>query len=218
VKRSVPLLIVFVIGTFLLASYFFDFTLPGTSITLKQGASTVNNWGVIITAFAVGLASINLLRIHGAKIINQRSGWINSAILILTMFVFIIVGIYSRSNPDNEAAARLFSNLFNYAYSPFSATMYSMIAFYVASASYRAFRMRSLEATLLLSAAVLVMLGNAPIAEQVWAQFPVIGKWLLTVINTTGQRGIAIGVAIGGFATSLRILLGFDRGHLGQGD
>lgn len=211
-KRSVPLLIVFIVGSILLATYFFQ------NPTLDQARALLTNWGVIITAFAVGLASVNILRIHTARIANRRSGWFNSVALIITMFTFIIVGIYSRHNPQNTAAAELFSNLFDYAYSPFSATMYAMLAFYVASASYRAFRMRSFEATLLLAAAVLVMLGNAPIAEQIWAKFPVIGNWLLTVINTTGQRGIAIGVAIGGFATSLRILLGFDRGHLGYGE
>lgn len=211
-KRSFPLLIVFVVGTFLLTTYFFE------APTLESGGKMLNSWGVIVTAFAMGLASINIIRIHANRIANQRSGWVNSLALLATMFIFIGVGIFSRHNPTNVAAKELFSNLFNYAYSPFSATMYAMIAFYVASASYRAFRMRSLEATLLLSAAVLVMLGNAPIAEQIWDKFPLIGKWLLTVINTTGQRGIAIGVAIGGFATSLRILLGFDRAHLGQGD
>lgn len=211
-KRGIPLLIVFVVGSLLLTTYFFK------NPTLDQARSLLTNWGVIVTAFSVGLASVNILRIHSARIANRRSGWGNSVVLILTMFIFIVVGIYSRHNPSNEAAAQLFSNLFDYAYSPFSATMYAMIAFYVASASYRAFRMRSFEATLLLTAAVLVMLGNAPIAEQTWDKFPVIGNWLLTVINTTGQRGIAIGVAIGGFATSLRILLGFDRGHLGYGE
>lgn len=211
-KRSVPLLIVFIVGSFLLATYFFE------NPTLDLAGNMLTNWGVIVTAFTFGLASVNILRIHSARIANQRPGWINSVALIVTMFTFIGVGIYSRHNPSNEAAAKLFSNLFDYSYSPFSATMYAMIAFYVASASYRAFRMRSFEATLLLTAAVLVMLGNAPIAELFWSKFPVIGRWLLSVINTTGQRGIAIGVAIGGFATSLRILLGFDRGHLGQGD
>lgn len=211
-KRSVPLLIIFVVGTFLLITDFFE--VPA----LDGGATMLNNWAVVVTAFAMGLASINIIRIHSSRIANKRPGWINSLALLVTMFTFIGVGIFSRHNPSNVAAAELFSNLFNYAYSPFSATMYAMIAFYVASASYRAFRMRSLEATLLLSAAVLVMLGNAPIAEQIWAKFPVIGNWLLTIINTTGQRGIAIGVAIGGFATSLRILLGFDRAHLGQGE
>lgn len=143
-KRSVPLLIVFVVGTFLLATYFFE------NPTLDKGGSMLTNWGVIVTAFTMGLASINIIRIHAARIANRRPGWLNSVALLLTMFIFITVGIYSRHNPGNAAAAELFSNLFNYAYSPFSATMYAMIAFYVASASYRAFRMRSVEATLLL--------------------------------------------------------------------
>lgn len=211
-KRNVPLIIVFVVGFLLLSTYFFE------NEALDSAGSMLTNWGVIVSAFALGIASINIVRIHSARISNRRPGWINSVALLLTMAIFISVGIYTRHNPSNEAAAELFSNLFTYAYSPFSATMYAMIAFYVASASYRAFRMRSFEATLLLSAAILVMLGNAPIAEGIWDQFPVIGNWLLTVINTTGQRGIAIGVAIGGFATSLRILLGFDRGHLGQSE
>lgn len=215
-RRTVPLVIVFVIGILLLSSYFFNFKMGSTD--LKATASTITNWGVVVAAFAVGLASVNLVRIHAAKIQRMRPGWYNSLALIGTMTLFIVVGIYARHNPGSKAAAALFKNLFDYAYSSFGSAMFAILAFYVASASYRAFRMRSFEATLLLVAAVLVMLGNAPIGALIWGKFPVIGTWLLNVVNMTGQRGIAIGVAIGGFATSMRVLLGFDRGHLGIGD
>lgn len=215
-RRTVPLVIVFVIGVILLSSYFFNFKVGDSD--LKTISNTITNWGVVVSAWAVGLASVNLVRIHSAKVQRMRPGWVNSAALIGTMALFIVVGIYSRHNPDSKAAAALFQNLFDYAYSPFGSAMFAILAFYVASASYRAFRMRSFEASLLLFAAVLVMLGNAPIGALVWSKFPVIGNWLLSVINMTGQRGIAIGVAIGGFATSMRVLLGFDRGHLGIGD
>lgn len=211
-RRGVPLAIVFIVGTLLLLNYFV------ANDTLKATSTNLVSWGVIVSAFAVGLASVNLVRIHANKVARKRSGWGNSVVLVLTMAIFIIVGITNKLYPDNEAAKVLFKNLFDYSYSPFGSAMFAILAFYVASASYRAFRMRSLEATLLLVAAVLVMLGNAPIGELIWSKFPVIGNWLLTVINMTGQRGIAIGVAIGAFATSMRILLGFDRGHLGQGD
>lgn len=216
-RRTAPLVIVFVVGFLLLLSYFFNFKISaGTD--LKMMASTITNWGVIVAAFAVGLASVNLVRIHSAKIQRMRPGWYNSLALVGTMALFVIVGIYARHNPGNKIAVALFKNLFDYAYSSFGSAMFAILAFYVASASYRAFRMRSFEASLLLVAAVLVMLGNAPIGALIWSKFPVIGTWLLNVVNMTGQRGIAIGVAIGGFATSMRVLLGFDRGHLGIGD
>ena len=67
----------------------------------------------------------------------------------------------------------------------------------------------------MLIAAILIMLGKAPVGEMIWSKFPTISTWLMDIPNTVGQRAIMIGAAIGGFATSLRILLGIERGHLG---
>jgi len=217
-RRTVPVAIVSVVGFILLASYFFNFNIPGTSTNLKGLSSEITDWGIIVAAFAVGLASVNLVRIHLAKVTRKKPDWIHSLALLITLFLFIVVGVYSKHNPSSQGAKDLFQNLFDYSYSPFGSAMFAILGFYVASASYRAFRMRSFEASLLLAAAVLVMMGNAPIGTLIWSKFPVIGNWLLSVINMTGQRGITIGVAIGGFATSIRVLLGFDRGHLGIGD
>jgi len=216
VRREIPLAITFVIGIVLLSSYYFTGTLPGTSWTLANVSKDITTWGVVVSAFAVGLASVNLVRIHGNKIARRRTDWVHSVALLATMFAFIAVGIFNKHNPTNTASAALFRNMFDNIYSPLGAAMFAIIAFYVASASYRAFRARSVEASFLLAAAILVMLGSAPIGNLIWSKFPVISKWMLDVVNTSGQRGIAIGLAIGGFASSVRILLGLDRGHLGE--
>ena len=62
----------------------------------------------------------------------------------------------------------IFVWLFNYVQVPMDATMFSLLAFFIASAAYRAFRARTLEATLLLAAALIVMIGNAPVGDLIW--------------------------------------------------
>ena len=214
-RREVPLIITFVIGILLIATYILQGPILGGEYTWAILNADITNWGVLVSAFAVGIAAVNLTRIHGSKITNQRPGFVNSIALIGTMVIFIAVGVFNK-HFGTEGTRSLFQNMFDYILSPLGAAMFAIIAFYVASASYRAFRARSTEAKMLLVAAILMMLASAPIGALIWNKFPVIGKWLLDVVNMAGQRGIRLGVAIGGFAASMRILLGIDRGHLGS--
>jgi len=85
----------------------------------------------------------------------------------------------------------------------------------VVSAAFRAFRMRNVEATLLLGAAIIVMLAAAPIGAWISDDLVDLGQWILDIPNNAGRRAIMMGAAIGAIATSLRIVLGLERSHLG---
>ena len=105
--------------------------------------------------------------------------------------------------------------IFLNALSPFMATMFSLIGFFIASAAFRAFRARSTEATLLLIAAVIIMLGQTPIGQMLWQGIPDIMVWIFSVPNAAAKRAILFGIAMGSIAFSLRIIFGIERAYLG---
>ena len=215
-RKEVPLAITLIVGLIVMFSGFTSGPVPGLGISFPDLFKLyVSPWMTIVSAFALGLASVNLLIIHSRNIQRRRDNWIYSVIMIATIVVFGGVRSFVEITAHKGAAAT-YSLLYTYILSPLMAGQWAFLGFYVASASYRAFRARNLDATVLLISATLVMLGAAPVGAVIWNQFPTIQRWLLNVPNMTGQRGIVIGAAIGSFVTGLRVLLGLERGHLGE--
>jgi hypothetical protein len=119
--------------------------------------------------------------------------------------------------------------LYEYAFKPLTATMFAMLAFYVASAAFRAFRAKNLEAMLLLGTAFIILLGRtyagvwltsflAPDGPLSGLRLENVTVTIMKVFNTAGNRAIMIGIALGIASTSLKVLLGVDRSYLGGGE
>ena len=116
---------------------------------------------------------------------------------------------------------------YEYALKPLTATMFALLAFYVASAAFRAFRYKNFEALLLLLTAFIILLGRTYSGVWLTSGLPDwlsglkienLSLFILQVINTAGNRAIMIGISLGIVSTSLKILLGVDRSYLGSGD
>ncbi len=106
--------------------------------------------------------------------------------------------------------------LFNYIFAPCNATMFALLAFFITSAAFRAFRLRNVESGLLLGAAMLVMMGTIPLGaelSQTWLYR--LQEWILSVPTVAGRRAIMMGAALGAVAIGLRVILGLERSHLG---
>lgn len=209
IRRSVPLVITFIAGLLVIGDYYFKVKAFNDFIT--QWMKFVNVAG----SFAVIIGYVTLTRIHARRLNQRREGWYNSLALLVGMYAFFLLGVVF--SEGKFTAHPTYTYWFNNLYVPLDATIFSMLAFYIVSAAYRAFRVRTAEATVLLISAVIVMLGRAPIGPAVWPTFGPITSWIMAVPNNAGMRGITIGIALGVMSMGLRVLLGRERGYLGPG-
>ena len=186
-KREIPMLITVIAGL----GYLLFFFIPHWPFNMI--GEMFQNWLIIIAAFAILLGVGSLIKVHGNRISRKTEGWPFSIILLGALFTNALLGIFL-----GIEAGTPYDYIFKNFYTPMGSTMFSLLAFFIASAAFRAFRAQSKEATMLLVAAFFVMLGRVPLGEWLWTGFPDIADWIMNVPTTAGQRAIMIGAALGG--------------------
>jgi hypothetical protein len=196
----------FVSGAAMIISFFMP--------VLQGMQDMLNKWAIIVSSFSLLLGMGSILMVNIQKISRKHADAPYAVVLLIALFTMMFLGIFFGVRPgDSRLETINLENLFDYLFQmvmmPMSSTMFSLLAFFVASAAYRAFRARTPEATLLLVAAFIVMLGQVPIGNF-WI-IPQLKDFIMETINTAGQRAIMIGAALGVVAVSLRILLGIER-------
>ncbi len=223
-KRTVPLIITLVVGSVLVLADFIPHEPIGG---LGDDFSLYFD---IIAVFAFLLGAGNLVRVHVNKINRKREDWPFSIVTLTGFGVMLLAGLTKWGNPDGiqgdvAAFGSLFNELYMYIFTPLQASMFALLAFFVGSASYRAFRAKNLEATILLIASFVILMGRTPFGLWLtgglegglaWLQLPNLANWIMDVPNLAGQRAIMIGIALGVISMSLRVILGVERTYLGQ--
>jgi len=208
---------------------------------LQDAVTAVGDLSNTLTAFLLGLGIYSLLRIHSKRLFSGHKDSFFSAILLFSMVLMIVFGYWDWY--DNKFAADAAQYQFeahwhwwNYAnyflfdglLQQMDAAMFSIIAFYILSAAYRAFRIRSVEATVLLATALIVMLSLMGAVEFFWNngvdslghgnlfmdnfKLTEISKWIRDTFQNSGLRALDFGVGLGALAMGLRLWLSLERG------
>lgn len=210
-KRTVPLIIAFVIGIMMTGQYY----VPGKAS--QDLLEITTRWDRIIAGFAVFIGAYSLLHLHWSKIKQKVEGWGYSVFMFIGTIGTIYFGLYNGGELfwNDKQDNTMFDWIYYYIQVPAGATIFSILAFFIASAAYRTFRARTWESTILLITAILVMIGRVPIGTLIYNQLPIVADWIMAVPNLAAKRGILLGVSLGAIATSLKIIFGIEKAYLG---
>jgi len=203
VKDVIPVLVTYFIGAVMMIEFFF---VAPWAISVS---ASIRSWTPVITAFAVIVGTVNLVLVHGKNISRKTVGWYRSIVLLASFLVTAVLGLTVGQGASSYMF--IFDNILN----TVGSTMFALCAFYIGSSAFRAFQARNLQATVLLVSGVLVMIGRVPIGEYISKHMPNIAQWIMDVPNTAGQRAMMIAMGIGFVSQCLRILVGYNRKHLG---
>lgn len=216
------------------------------SFRLQDAVGEVASMSTILTGMLLGLGAVSLLRIHITRLIKMQRDWFFSLVALAGMASMCVVGYIAwylekfsdKTGTVDFAAPETWNRmpvfwvqdfLFDGILQKMDAAMFSIIAFYIISAAYRAFRIRSVEATILLATALIVMLSFLPLIGQMSNQLidsmtggdknHILGNLRLSEIydfiragfQTPAIRGIDFGIGVGALAMGVRLWLSLDK-------
>ncbi len=173
-------------------------------------AITTEYWQLIYAA-ALIVGTISFIRVN-LKNIQRGNDSIYRIVSMLGLVAMPICAIGWGINV-NSPFMWMFENL----QVPMQSTVFALLAFFVASASFRGFRARSLPAAVLLLSAVLILLSRSWAEGEIAASLISVADWVRSYPSMAARRAILIGIGLGSLTTSLRVIVGIERTWLGGG-
>jgi len=203
VRKHGPYLTITLLILFFFVTYFFTTPQP-----VQQVNTQLVQWATLIAYFAILVGTIDILRWHLKPLRLREAGqWQYSAVLVAITIIGLVTGV---SGVLSGAGINYppFAWLYNAIYIPSNATVYSILVFYIASAAYRAFRIKNAQAALLVLVGFIIMFSNIGIGYVIWPGFVPLGNWINAYPVAAAFRPIIIGSGLGVILTGLRALLG----------
>lgn len=224
-KRQFPVILAFVFGMLLWLQYYVP---SKASNSMLESFSS--SWLITLAGCALILGVFSAVFHHVEKVKARRAGFGYSLITLVCFgitftcgFILPLIGRIAPGSgiePIPTQPDTPFDWIFNNVQVPLDSTVFSLLAFFVASAAFRAFRARSMEATVLLLAACIMMLGRVAFGEMIGTEtlnLSDAAEWILNNPSTGAQRGILFGIYLSQVALALRIIFGIEKTYLGGG-
>ena len=211
--------------TVLVAGIYFvaQFLMKGVSLKIdeeffKKVTPVFTNVLIVIGVFTVGVGLVNIFMVHTHRIVRRRPNWEHSIVLFVGFFTMMTFAVLKWTGPQPapgqpfEGTGGLFDYMVLRIMVHMNSTIYSFLAFYVTSASLRAFRVRGLESGVMMVAAVVVLVSKTP--ETGFPAVAQMREWMDDRLNTAVFRALTFGTILGGITVALRMWLGIEKGKM----
>ncbi len=161
-------------------------------------------WAMVLGAFALLLASTNLLRVHLGRLKDGKHK-ISSLLVIFSLLGVLVLVLWQ--GPEGE-----WSQYFLHAILiPGESALLALTGVALLLAGMRAMQTRHNAGTLVFIGLTILFLFVA--VPYIYPPLLQSALQLLNTLAMSGTRGLAIGVALGITLTGLRLILGTDRPH-----
>ncbi len=168
-------------------------------------ADTLYGWLLPLGAAGLLLGALNLLGVHLQRILAGASGWGHSLALVAAAVAVFTAGIL---NPDG-AASPLVEWLFDALIAPGQATLFALLAFFMAAAAFRFIRLGRPGGGWLLAGALTMLLGQLPAVGGLALPpaFASFAAWALELPAAAAMRGAILGSSLALLLVGGRLLL-----------
>ena len=182
----------------------------GTLPFAQPLVSVLYEWTVTLAGFALVLGIVSVLWVHLQRVRSGGQGWAHSLVLIVTLLIIFVAGLINPAGSDTTGVDSPMAQwIFDHLLAPGQATLFALLAFFMAAAAFRYLRIGRTGGAWMLAGALITLLAQMPISANLLS--PAVGSladWLLTYPVMATLRGLLLGSALALLIGSVRFLLG----------
>jgi len=203
-RKEFFIVLILIVSLFIYVPYFFHVPPIMTEMEIWLTETTV-----IIASFAIWVGLITSTRREIVRIQRRRRGWYYSGLLLGLAWTMVLTGLLLGKQST-------IYNFLQWAFViPGDSTIYAILVFYLTSAGARAFRLRSLESTLLTFGAIFVLLKQAPLGEILAPWAGPVAVYLQDTIAMAATRVFSVSLAVGAVVLAIRLMAGQEMAVVG---
>ncbi len=171
---------------------------------LRAVATQLYSWALLLAAFALILGVVNVAWIHFRQVLIGSDGWQHSLALVLILLFVLIAGLINEDGVRSPLVEWLFDSII----APGQATLFALLAFFMAAAAYRFLRVGATGGAWMLAGALLVIVAQMPLTNALLpAPLTNLAAWLLQVPGMAALRGALLGSGFALLIVAVRFLL-----------